>query len=117
MARTVVIDMTQEQWTLGELAKHAQEMAQNLMATRDELAALEHTGTAGGGQVSVTMRGDGEVTKVAIDQQAVYDGDAQELSALVLSALRTAYAAMHDSAQARAADLSAASRFPTTGAS
>jgi nucleoid-associated protein EbfC len=109
--------MAQEQWTLGELAKHAQEMAQNLVATRDELAALEHTGSAGGGLVSVTMRGDGEVTKVVIDQQAVDDGDAQELSGLILSALRLAYAAVQDSAQARAAELSAVSRFPIAGVS
>jgi len=108
--------MTQEQWTLGELAKHAQEMAQGLMTTRDELAAAEHTGTAGGGLVSVTMRGDGEVIRVAIDQQAVDGADAEELSALVLNALRTAHAAVQESARARAADMAAASRLPIAGA-
>jgi len=108
--------MAQEKWTLGELAKHAQNMAQGLMTTRDELAALEHTATAGGGLVSVTMRGDGEVTRVVIDQQAVDGADAEELSALVLSALRTACAAVQASARDRAADLAAASRLPKAGA-
>jgi len=109
--------MAQEQWTLSELAKRAQEMAQDLLATREELAGLEHTRSAGGGLVSVTMRGDGEVTRVEIDQQAVDGGDAAELSALVLSALRLAGDSVQESARARAAELSAASRFPIAGAS
>ena len=109
--------MAKEQWNLGELAKHAQEMAQDLIATRDQLAALEHIGSSGGGLVSVTVRGDGEVTRVVIDQQAVDGADAAELSALVLSALRLAGEAVKASAQMRAAELSAASPFPIARAS
>ena len=35
--------MAEEQWTFSKLAEHAQEMAQGLIATQEELAGLEHT--------------------------------------------------------------------------
>ncbi len=57
------------------------------MLARTELAETEVTGTAGGGLVTVTMRGDGEVTRVAIDQAAVDEGDAESLAALTLAAI------------------------------
>ncbi|GAA5199793.1 YbaB/EbfC family nucleoid-associated protein [Rugosimonospora acidiphila] len=74
--------------------QRAQQMAQELVRTQQELAELECTGSAGGGLVSVAMRGDGQVTRVVIDQAVMDEGDAAALSALMLSALNQAWDAM-----------------------
>ncbi len=74
--------MAGEPTTLRDLAKQAQEMRERLVLAQAELAEMEVTGSAGGGLVTVTMRGDGEVTRVAFDQAAVDRGDAESLAAL-----------------------------------
>jgi len=79
-----------ESLNLRDLAKQAQEMRQRLLLAQAELAETEVTGTSGGGLVTVTMRGDGEVTRVAFDQAAVDQGDAGSLAALTLAAIRHA---------------------------
>ena len=52
---------------LQQIMKQAQKMQQQLAAAQAELAEAEVTGTAGGGLVTVTMSGTGEVTAVKID--------------------------------------------------
>lgn len=81
--------------------QRAQQVAQELARTRQELAEHECTGSAGGGLVSVAMRGDGQVTRVVIDQTAVDEGDAVALSSLVLAALTQAWDAMRSVAADR----------------
>jgi len=74
--------------SLRDLMQQAQQMQQQLVIAQAELAETELTGTAGDGLVTVTMRGDGEVTHVAFDQAAVDEGDAESLARLTLTALR-----------------------------
>jgi DNA-binding YbaB/EbfC family protein len=76
--------------TFQDLMRHAQEMQHELVLAQTELAETEVTGTAGGGLVTVIMRGDGEVTRVAFDQAAVDQGDADALAALTFTAIRNA---------------------------
>ena len=82
--------MTGAPTILGDLAKQAQEMRDRLMLARTELAETEVTGTAGGGLVTVTMTGSGEVTRVAFDQAVFDEGDAESLGALTLAAMSQA---------------------------
>jgi DNA-binding YbaB/EbfC family protein len=79
-----------ESLSLRDLMQQAQDMRQQLVAAQTELSEIEMTGTAGGGLVTVTVRGDGEVTHVAFDQAAVDDGDAESLARLTMTALRHA---------------------------
>jgi nucleoid-associated protein EbfC len=72
---------------LRDLAKQAQAMMQRLVFVQAELAEIEVTGTAGGGLVTVTMRGDGEATRLAFDEAALGQGDAESLAALTLAAI------------------------------
>jgi DNA-binding YbaB/EbfC family protein len=83
-----------------------QEVQRELALAQTELAETEVTGTAGGGLVTVIMRGDGEVTRVAFDQAAVDQGDAGALSALTFTAIRNAT----DTMKAIAADKTASIR-------
>jgi DNA-binding YbaB/EbfC family protein len=83
----------------------AQDMVKRLALAQTELAEIEVTGTAGGGLVTVIMRVDGEVTRVAIDQAAVDEGDAEALAALTLTAIRHAIDAAKSVATERVATI------------
>lgn len=75
---------------LQQLMKQAQKMQQQMAAAQAELAETELTGTAGGGLVTVTVTGTGEVTGVKIDPKAVDPDDVETLEDLVLAALHNA---------------------------
>ncbi|NJC72821.1 YbaB/EbfC family nucleoid-associated protein [Planosporangium thailandense] len=75
---------------LQQLMKQAQKMQQQMAAAQAELAETELTGTAGGGLVTVTVTGTGEVTAVKIDPKAVDPDDVETLEDLVLAALHNA---------------------------
>jgi DNA-binding YbaB/EbfC family protein len=68
---------------LQQLMKQAQKMQQQLAEAQAELAEAEVTGTAGGGLVSVTISGSGEVKSVKIDPKAVDPDDVETLEDLV----------------------------------
>ncbi|MCW2641300.1 MAG: YbaB/EbfC family nucleoid-associated protein [Dactylosporangium sp.] len=75
---------------LQQLMKQAQKMQQQMATAQAELAETELTGTAGGGLVTVTVTGTGEVTSVKIDPKAVDPDDVETLEDLVLAALHNA---------------------------
>jgi DNA-binding YbaB/EbfC family protein len=87
---------------LSALLQQAQQMQQQLVAAQQELAHTEVTGTAGGGLVSATMTGSGELTALTIAPAAVDPDDLETLQDLVVAAVRDAK---------RAADELAASRM------
>jgi DNA-binding YbaB/EbfC family protein len=67
--------------------QQAQKMQQQIATAQAELAEAEVTGTAGGGLVTVTLSGTGEVTAVKIDPKVVDPDDVETLEDLVLAAL------------------------------
>jgi nucleoid-associated protein EbfC len=75
---------------LQQLLKQAQKMQQQVASAQAELAEAELTGTAGGGLVTVTMKGTGEVVGVKIDPKAVDPEDVETLEDLVLAAVHNA---------------------------
>jgi nucleoid-associated protein EbfC len=98
--------------TMQDLAKRAQDLRERLVFAKIELAEMEVTGSADGGMVTVTMRGDGEVTRVTFDQSAVDEGDAESLAALTLTAIRRATETLKSIAADKIAELSAGSAVP-----
>ncbi|HET9517835.1 MAG TPA: YbaB/EbfC family nucleoid-associated protein [Actinoplanes sp.] len=72
---------------MQQLMKQAQKMQQQMAAAQAELAEAELTGTAGGGLVTVTLTGLGEVKAVKIDPKAVDPDDVETLEDLVLAAI------------------------------
>ena len=87
---------------MAQLLKQAEQMQQQLVTAQQELAHAEVTGTAGGGLVTATMSGDGELTALAIAPGAVDPDDLETLQDLVVAAVRDAK---------RAADALAADRM------
>jgi hypothetical protein len=78
------------EFDLQQLMKQALDMQQQLADAQAELAAAEVTGSAGGGLVTATVSGAGEVKAVKIDPSAVDPDDVETLEDLVLAALHAA---------------------------
>ena len=75
---------------MAQLLQQAQQMQQQLVAAQEELARTEVTGSAGGGLVTATMTGSGDVTAVTIAPAAVDPDDLETLQDLVVAAIRDA---------------------------
>jgi nucleoid-associated protein EbfC len=67
---------------------------EQLEAAQAELAAAEVTGTAGGGLVTATLTGGGELTALVIDPKAVDPDDVETLQDLIVAAVRDAHRAV-----------------------
>jgi hypothetical protein len=81
---------------MAQLMKQAQKMQQQLAAAQAELAAAEVTGSAGGGLVTATMTGSGELTALTIAPAAVDPDDPETLQDLVVAAVRDANRAVNE---------------------
>jgi DNA-binding YbaB/EbfC family protein len=75
---------------MQQLMKQAQKMQQQMVAAQEELAAAEVTGTAGGGLVTATVSGSGELKSLVIDPKVVDPDDTETLADLVVAAVRAA---------------------------
>ncbi|GIH18238.1 nucleoid-associated protein [Rugosimonospora africana] len=92
---------------LQQLMKQAQKMQQQMADAQAELADAELTGTAGGGLVTVTIKGTGEVSAVKIDPKAVDPDDVETLEDLVLAALHNASEAVRELTEQKMGPLTA----------
>jgi nucleoid-associated protein EbfC len=89
---------------LQGLLAQAQQVQQQLTQAQDELAAIRVDGTSGGGLVTATVSGTGELLDLAISPDAIDRGDdpadtVETLGALVLAAVRAAVASSRDVAE------------------
>jgi nucleoid-associated protein EbfC len=88
------------QLDMQQLLAAAAAMQTQLMNAQQELAETEVEGTAGGGLVTATVNGQGELVDLRISAAAIEAGDpeetAQTLSDLVLAAYRDACRAADD---------------------
>ncbi len=63
---------------LMNMMKQAKEMQAKFETMQEEMVGLEASGTAGGGMVSVTLSGKGEMRGVKIDP-SLFDGEEAEI--------------------------------------
>ncbi|WP_104480849.1 YbaB/EbfC family nucleoid-associated protein [Actinokineospora auranticolor] len=68
----------------------AQKMQEQLLSAQQELADAEVIGTAGGGLVTATVSGAGELRGLVIDPKVVDPEDTETLADLVVAAVRDA---------------------------
>jgi len=71
---------------LGNLMKQAQAMQTKLQEAQARLAESEVDGAAGGGLVRVTLKGTGELVRLAIEETLVNPGDGEIIADLVIAA-------------------------------
>ncbi len=75
---------------LQQLMLQAQKMQDEMMRAQRELAKTQVTGTAGGGLVTATVTGAGELTGLEIKPAAVDPTDTETLADLIIAAVRDA---------------------------
>lgn len=77
---------------MQQLLQQAQKMQEELASAQAELAAAEVTGTAGGGLVTATVSGTGELKSLDIDPSVVDPDDVETLGDLIVAAVHNAAA-------------------------
>ncbi len=77
---------------MRQLMAQAQQMQEGLKKAQEELAAKRFTGTAGGGVVTATVTGSGELVAVDIDPSVLDPDDAEMVGDLVVAAVAQARA-------------------------
>jgi DNA-binding YbaB/EbfC family protein len=71
---------------LNSLMKQAQAMQQKLADAQARLAELTVQGTSGGGMVTITLKGSGELSGVEMDDSLLLSGEGEVLSDLIVAA-------------------------------
>ncbi len=74
----------------GDLMKQAQRMKAELQRIQEEAAEKRVEGSAGGGMVTVTADGRGEIVAVKIDPEVAQSGDLEMLQDLIVAATNEA---------------------------
>jgi nucleoid-associated protein EbfC len=96
---------------MQQLLAAAQQMQHQLMSAQQELADTEVEGTAGGGLVTATVNGQGELVDLVISAAAIDASDPAEtalsVADLVLAAVRDAYRAAGELQQEKMGPLAA----------
>ena len=96
---------------LGGLMKQAQQMQENMQKVQAEIAAMEITGQAGGGLVSVQINGKHECQRVSIDS-SLFEDDKDMLEDLVTAAINDAVHKLEEASRTRMADVTAGMPMP-----
>ena len=79
-----------EGFDVQQLLQQAQRMQEQLLSAQQSLAETEITGTAGGGLVTATVTGAGELVSLDIAPSVVDPTDVETLCDLVVAAIRCA---------------------------
>ncbi|MEV7320373.1 YbaB/EbfC family nucleoid-associated protein [Streptomyces sp. NPDC093970] len=77
---------------MQQLLQQAQKMQEDLARAQEELANTEVDGQSGGGLVTATVTGAGELRALKIDPKAVDPDDTETLADLVVAAVQAANA-------------------------
>ncbi|MDW3205759.1 MAG: YbaB/EbfC family nucleoid-associated protein [Alphaproteobacteria bacterium] len=77
---------------LGAMMKQAQEMQTRMQEMQAQMEDLEIEGGSGGGLITVTVTGKGEVRRLAIDPSLIVPEDKEVLEDLIVAAINDAKA-------------------------
>jgi DNA-binding YbaB/EbfC family protein len=98
--------------SMGNLARMAQQMQQEMARIQQELAAATLEGSSGGGVVRATVTGKQELLSLTIDPSAVDPADVEMLQDLVVAAVNDALRASRDLAESRLAAVTGGLKIP-----
>ena len=76
--------------SIGKFVKQAARVQRQIEEVQAQLALRTVEASSGGGVVKVVAKGDGTVSSLKIDPQAINPGDAQLLEDLILAAVNNA---------------------------
>ena len=97
---------------LGQMMKQAQQMQAKMTEMQEGLEAMEISGGSGGGLVSVTLNGKGEVRAIKIDPSLVTADEVEVLEDLVTAAFNDAKTKVEAHMQEEMAKLTGGLKLP-----
>jgi DNA-binding YbaB/EbfC family protein len=97
------------------MAKLAQQMQNEMARVQAELDTLTLDGTAGGGAVTATVNGHGELISLTIDKDVVDPDDVEMLQDLVTAAVNDGIRRVKQTAEEKMARVTGGLRLPGMG--
>lgn len=97
---------------IGQMLQQAQKMQQKMNELQTELAAMEVTGSSGGGMVQVTVTGKFEAKRLKIDPSLVDPKDAAIIEDLVIAAFNDAKTKVEAMVSAKMSELTGGLQLP-----
>jgi DNA-binding YbaB/EbfC family protein len=97
------------------MAKMAQQMQAEMARVQAELDVLTMEGTSGGGAVTATVNGHGELIALAIDKDVVDPDDIDMLQDLVTAAVNDGIRRVKQTAEEKMARVTGGLRLPGMG--
>ena len=97
---------------MANLQRMAQQMQQEMARVQSELDAAKVDGSAGGGVVTATVTGKGEVVTITIDPSAVDPADVEMLQDLVVAAVNDALRSSRELAEEKMAAVTGGLKIP-----
>ncbi len=94
------------------MMKQAKEMQERIARMQEELAAMQLTGQSGGGLVTVTLNGKGDVTSVKIDPSLMKSDEKEIVEDLVVAAAKDAKTKVETAMQSKMADITGGLPLP-----
>lgn len=81
---------------MQQMLQQAQKMQEKLQEAQSDFADRTFTGQSGGGVVSVTINGDGELESLNLEAEVVDPDDVEMLEDLLVSAFQSAHDEMEE---------------------
>jgi DNA-binding YbaB/EbfC family protein len=97
---------------LGQMMKQAQQMQAKMAEMQESLGDVEVSGGSGGGLVSVTLNGKGEMRAIKIDPSLASPDDVEMLEDLVVAAFNDAKAKVEAHVQEEMAKVTGGLNLP-----
>jgi len=97
---------------MQKMMKEMQKMQGKMARAQEELQSQSYEAEAGGGMVKVVINGNGEVTELKLDPEAVDPEDVEALEDLLIAAFNAAVKQKEDAAQASMGSLTKGMNIP-----
>ncbi|MFZ1815577.1 MAG: YbaB/EbfC family nucleoid-associated protein [Rhizobiaceae bacterium] len=94
------------------IMKQAREMQAKMQEMQDSLAEIEASGSSGGGLVTVTLSGKGEMKSVEIDPSLMREGESDIVEDLVVAAHNSAKSKVEEIMAEKTRELTAGLPIP-----
>lgn len=94
------------------MMKQVKDMQERMQRLQEELSAIEVEGSAGGGLVSVTLTGKGDLKRVRIDRSLMKPEDAEIVEDLIVAAVGDAKAKVEARLQEKMAEVTGGLPLP-----
>ncbi|MFR7746637.1 MAG: YbaB/EbfC family nucleoid-associated protein [Eggerthellaceae bacterium] len=100
---------------MQQMMRQAQKMQKELAKAQEEIANMTFEGSAGGGMVTATARGDMSIASIRIDPEALDPEDTDMLEDMICAAVNEALRGVNDMSNARMGALTGGMNIPGMG--